>query len=129
MWTFRQTGFLFAPDGSPSAHSWYSGFGPHANVPADEGLVGLGPIPRGNYGMAALVTHTHMGPVAIRLEPDAPTLAFILSLGRDPNSFYAHDDTAAHDHKASCGCLVSVSGTGSVMSLWVSVDHALQVIV
>lgn len=127
MWTYKQTGQLLTPQGVPSAHVWYSGFGPHANIPADEGLAGLGPIPRGNYTMTELVTNTHMGPVAIHLEPDALTRARIITLKRGPDSFFMHDDTAIRNHTASEGCIVSESGTIPVMSVWDSTDHDLTV--
>ena len=130
MWTYAQLGKLTTPEGNPSTHQFYSGFGAHANVPADEGIVGEGPIPRGNYHMDRMVTNTHMGPVAIHLAPDTATRAYILKIrpGSDPDSFYLHDDTAIHNHTASEGCVVSVSGTEPVMNIWSSEDHALQVV-
>lgn len=49
MWTFIQTGRLLTPSGDPASHTWYSGHDEHANKPEDEGLAGLGPLPRGTY--------------------------------------------------------------------------------
>jgi hypothetical protein len=129
MWIYRQIGQLITPQGEPAAHGFYSGFGVHANVPADEHIVGQGPIPRGNYAMGSMVTNTHMGPVAIHLVPDDATRAYILDIrpGSDPDTFYIHDDTAIHNHTASEGCIVSISGSEPVMSIWDSSDHDLQV--
>lgn len=127
-WVYRQIGKLYTPDGEPSAHKWYSGHGEYANVPFDEDKPGLGPIPRGSYTMTAMLRATHMGPVAIHLIPDEDTKARIIAFGRDPMSFYAHDDTAAHDHLASEGCLVCVDGTVGVESLWNSGDRSLLVV-
>ncbi len=126
-WTFLQIGKLITPAGFPAVHQWYSGHEQYANCPADEGLKGLGPIPCGRYAMVELLTNTHMGPVAIRLRPDAETRARIIALGRDPDSFFIHDDTAKHDHEASEGCLVSVSGSQPVLDMWHSACHDLLV--
>lgn len=128
MWLYKQTGQLITPSGAPAAHGFYSGYGPHANVPADEGLMGKGPIPCGDYTMAELLTNTPMGPVAIRLAPDEETFYRIMKLGRDPYSFYIHDDTVAHDETASEGCICSISGTEPVMNIWDSGDHQLKVV-
>ncbi len=129
MWIYKQTGHLITPDGVPAAHSWYSGHGEHANKPEDEGLKGLGPLPRGHYTFGqTLIRNTHMGPVAIHLVPDAATRVYIESLGRDPDSFYAHSGDKARDLLASAGCLVSLDGVAPVMSLWSSADDVLQCI-
>ncbi|TAK97793.1 MAG: hypothetical protein EPO08_20735 [Rhodospirillaceae bacterium] len=127
-WRFFQTGKLFTPSGAPAAHEWYSGHGSHANVPEDEGLLALGPLPRGHYALSELIRNTAMGPVAIHLLPDAATRARIIALGRDPDSFFAHDDDVRHDHLASAGCLVSVDGMMPLISLWEHPDHDLNVL-
>lgn len=128
MWTYEQTGHLITPDGMPSAHTWYSGHAEHANKPQDEGLKGLGPLPRGTYTFGELVRNTHMGPVAIHLVPDSTTRSSIQSMGRDPDSFFAHSGDVARDHNASAGCLVCMDGISGVLSLWGSTDRTLRCI-
>ena len=128
MWTYQQIGKLITPEGQPSAHQWYSGNGVHANKPQDEGLKGLGPIPRGRYTFGGFIDYkTQLGPVAFHLIPDDQTRAFILSLGRDPNSFFCHDGDTAHNYLASDGCLVCMAGSVGVLSMWNSGDHELLV--
>lgn len=129
MWTYQQTGHLITPGGQPSEHRWYSGYGDHANKPQDEGMAGMGPLPRGTYRLSKLIAHpTSLGPVAIHLIPDAPTYNRIIQLGRSPMSFFIHDGDVAHDMLASEGCLVCMDGTVGVMSMWNSSYKDLTVV-
>ncbi len=126
MWTYKQTGHLITPDGVPASHTWYSGHAEHANKPEDEGLKGLGPLPRGTYALGNIVTNSSMGPFAIHLIPDAATRAHITELGRDPDSFFAHAGNRQRDHSASAGCLVCMDGVAPVQNLAYGTDRVIR---
>lgn len=70
------------------------------NNPALQGVVCVGPLPRGVYTIGQPVDHTHLGPCAMPLTPDLANDMF----GR--SGFFIHADTAAEDHGASEGCIV-----------------------
>lgn len=136
MWTYLQIGVLLKPNGQPHPFVWYSGFEEHANVPGDERLKGLGPLPRGTYRMVEFINHpTEVGPVAIRLSPDPATRAYIVAFGRNPDSFMIHDGhrvwknaDGTLDHTASKGCVCCTEGTVGVEAVWASGDHELRVL-
>ncbi len=99
-WTYEQsTGKMIYPDGHTLAQG-YSGHGTGLNNPDQEGVAGVGPIPRGAWTIdLAPLAHTACGPVALALAPD----------GFDPHGrslFRIHGDNAAMDHTASDGCII-----------------------
>lgn len=116
MWTVVQsTGKLSLND--TFVESCYSGQPPHVNDSAAEGLVGQGPLPKGNWKMVRLLinTQTH-GPYVIVLEPDAATRARIVAMGRDPDSFRCHGERLEPPPGlASDGCLIASHPTRVVM--------------
>ena len=124
--TYRQSsGVLMNPAGAIMG-TGYSGQPPHTNVPADEVLEGLGPIPCGNWTMVSLEQSPKLGPDVIVLEPDAETRARILAMPRDPDSFRIHGEREEPPPGfASDGCIILTHTCR--MLCWQSVDHALIV--
>jgi hypothetical protein len=102
MWTFRQNDGVLLHDGTVIA-TGYSGYGAHADHPADESLKNLGPIPEGAYTIGAPeyvdATGPH-GPFVLPLTPSAGTTLF----GR--GNFLIHGDNAEGNHTASQGCII-----------------------
>lgn len=137
MWKFVVTaGQMFRPDGSllgPCYSGGDLGTRPDAiNNPADEGLKNVGPLPAGTYTFGCLVHNSHLGPVAIRLDPvpdENGSLAWMMKRG----GFYVHmglrSDVVGDIRReaASEGCIVGLSEP-AIMEMWNSADHRLQVV-
>ena len=49
MWTFKISEGVLLHNGLVICDTAYSGYGAHANQPADESLKNLGPLPEGTY--------------------------------------------------------------------------------
>ena len=97
--SYEQATGNFYHDGELLA-TGYSGYGADANVPQDQDLKDLGPIPVGSYTIGEPHVDEQVGPVAMTLTP-APTNEMF---GR--GSFLVHGDTAAMNHTASHGCII-----------------------
>lgn len=107
----------------------YAGHGVGLNNPAAVGMVNVGPLPPGIYTAVELIAeHLHLGVNVLRLEPDTSTRAYIISLGRDPDSFFIHGDEFGHvgEHLASDGCLIH--GPTSRIEFWEGTDHQISVV-
>lgn len=129
MWTYEiSTGKMYDPQ-TIIAGSGYSGHPPHVNDVSAVGLKAIGPIPPGNWTLGSLIERDpNTGEYTIVLVPDAPTRAYILSLGRDPDSFRCHGDFIGHVGQclASDGCIVQILPVR--MEMWESLDHGLQTV-
>ena len=103
-WKFEQsTGKMFDPSGKLTATGYAGGNcgkNPEGkNKPEMQGVKSVGPLPQGTYTMRTPVDHTHLGPFAIPLVPDASNNM----LGR--GDFYVHGDTTPSGN-ASKGCVI-----------------------
>jgi hypothetical protein len=97
MWTYSQsTGTLYL-DGV-EVGSGYSGAGPGVNNPEMQAVANVGPIPEGTYTIGSAFTHSHTGPISMRLEPAGTNEMH----GR--SGFLVHGDNATHT--ASEGCII-----------------------
>lgn len=97
-WYYVQaTGELIAPDGEIFGGG-YSGRGVGRNNPAMQHVPNMGPIPCGDYFIAAPVDTPEHGPFVLRLAPASANQMF----GRD--GFLMHGDNVEHD--ASEGCII-----------------------
>jgi len=118
-WRYQQsTGKLFNPAGEWIG-TGYSGAGPALNNPADEAVVGHGPIPAGAWTIGPAATHAGLGPLAMPLTPS----------GFDPHGrsgFFIHGDNAAQNHTGSCGCIVLQRADRQQIAA--SADTSLEVI-
>lgn len=104
-WIYSQSdGRTFRPDGTLACIG-YSGFESGKNNPALEGVIGVGPLPRGTYTIQNPHESDRTGPLTLDLVPDPATRAHILALNRQPDSFKDHGDNLSHD--ASHGCVVT----------------------
>lgn len=101
-WTWRITaGEMWTPAGMLLARG-YSGNGKDIDCAASIGKANHGPLPSGpdgtpgEYTLGPLLPNTepgplqHLGPNICRLIPSAQQRAFLVSLDRDPDSFYLH---------------------------------------
>lgn len=118
MWTYLQTGTLIGPD--DVRHPAYSGRGEHKNVPKDETLEGLGPIPCGLYHIGDPVDTVRHGDYVLPLTPDPGNVMF----GR--TSFLIHGDSIIEPGTASKGCVIASLATRKLIGE--SGDHILQVL-
>lgn len=100
MWNYAQaTGELFDPSGN-LVQTGYSGKGGAKNDPDQQCVVDMGPIPRGLYTIQPAVSDPVLGPVAIRLDPDASNNM----CGR--SGFFIHGDGVSDPGDASQGCII-----------------------
>ena len=88
------------------------------NNPAMTSVKSVGPLPRGKYTMGVPVEHSHLGPFAIPLTPDASNVMY----GR--GDFFVHGDTTPGGN-ASEGCVIMSRPIRNAM--WASLDHELEV--
>jgi len=124
MWRFDQnTGHLYEPDGSMVAICYSGGDGgkhPEGiNNHEYQAVANVGPLPVGLYTFGTPIEHSHLGPLAIPLEPDQSNEMF----GR--SGFFCHGDTPAMNHSASDGCIIAPHQIREDM--WNSDDHTLHV--
>lgn len=99
MWIYQQSTGVLRYRGLLVA-TGYAGAGADKNQPADQALIGHGPLPRGEYRIGDAFTSPTLGPLAMKLEPFAGTEMF----GR--SGFYMHADSLQHPGDASEGCIV-----------------------
>lgn len=120
MWKYEQaTGRLLNSAGVCVA-TGYSGKGKSKNVPTDQHLVGVGPLPRGTYSMNAPRNSTTTGPYAIDLVPDAKNQMF----GR--SAFQIHGDSIKAPGTASSGCIIMPRNIREMV--WNSGDRQIEVV-
>jgi hypothetical protein len=98
-------GAMVDPESVVLTHG-YSGHGAGIDNAAAIGEVDVGPLPcgpdgtPGEYTLGPLLLNAepgplhHLGPRICQLIPSPAQRAFILSLGRDPDSFYCHGGVA-----------------------------------
>lgn len=102
-WTFKIAEGVLLHNGLVICDTAYSGYGAHANQPADESLKNLGPIPEGTYTIGPPECCDHPGPhgpYVMHLAPNAGTSTF----GR--SGFMLHGDNSESNHSASRGCII-----------------------
>ena len=126
MWEYEQSnGHLYDPDGAMVAICYSGGDGGKrpdgVNNHKLQDQHNIGPLPCGTYTFGTPVEHSHLGPFAIPLIPDASNEMF----GR--SGFYCHGDTAAMNHSASDGCIIAPHQIRTDM--WESQEHKLLVYV
>lgn len=104
-WAYSQsTGRLYLCDSQDVrtlVATCYSGAVGHQNRTESEGMVALGPIPRGVWRIGVAHTHRRLGRLAIPLEAADPKTA----LGR--SGFYIHGDNGHGNRSASSGCIIA----------------------
>jgi hypothetical protein len=99
-WKYDQGSGNLTHDGEMIAKG-YSGIDPHKNVPADQNLPFLGPLPQGTYTIGQPIANGgHMGPYVLPLTPSPVNNMF----GR--SGFFIHGDSIAAPGTASNGCIV-----------------------
>ena len=102
------------------ADTGYSGKADAKNNPNEQCIADMGPIPRGFYTMEAAEIHPKLGPVAIRLDPDASNDM----CGR--SGFFIHGDRVSDPGNASEGCIIMKRATREQLDA--SDDKRLQVV-
>jgi hypothetical protein len=125
MWIYKNgTGELLDPSGN-HAETGYSGGdkGLHkegVNNPAYQYTPDIGPLPVGWYTFGTPVEGTHLGPLAIPLQPDADNTMG----GRE--GFFVHGDHIGAPRTASDGCMIFSHSTRTLIAQ--SNDKRLQVV-
>lgn len=89
------------------------------NNPAMCSVKNIGPLPEGMYTLGEPVEHSHLGPFAIPLKPDADNEMH----GR--GDFYVHGDTTPSGN-ASMGCIIQPRATRNAAHA--SPDQRLRVV-
>jgi hypothetical protein len=119
-WRYEQsTGALINAAGEVIGEG-YSGAPTARNDPAQQAIMGIGPIPRGLWYMAAMMLESEHGPYAIVLLPRAGTITF----GR--TGFLMHGDNIHLPGTASHGCIIQ--DHPARVAAWTSSDHDLEVV-
>ncbi len=126
MWIYGQSSGVFESPTQTIEGVGYSGYPPHVNDSAAEGLVNQGPIPCGNYTFLSPRDTPLHGAFVLPLLPDAATRARITAMGRDADSFLCHGDSVDEPGSASRGCLILPRDIRE--AIWNSTDHALSVV-
>jgi len=99
-WSYSQQSGQLSHDGELIA-TGYSGIGAGLNNPAAQDQPFVGPLPRGSYGIGAVVADGgHLGPFVMPLTPWAVNNMF----GRA--GFFIHGDNAQLNNTASNGCII-----------------------
>lgn len=112
MYTYSQGAHTLSKDGVLITSGAYSGYQFGLNNPIAQDDPDIGPIPEGTYkwGKLLAVGPGHTGTNVLPIEPDEATRAAILAIGRGPDSFFGHGDTASdvalHLELASRGCII-----------------------
>lgn len=124
MWIFEQaTGNLYTPSGKLAATGYAGGNQGHnpegKNNPEMQSVAKIGPLPAGNYSAGTPVQHSHLGPYAIPLIPDAANEMH----GR--GAFFMHGDTTPSGH-ASEGCIIMPRAVRE--AFYDSIDNTIQVV-
>ena len=79
----------------------YSGHGPGFDNPSNESVLGVGPLPVGEYKIGDWEEHHKiLGPCVAPLIPDSKNIMF----GR--SGFFIHGDNQKMNHTASDGCII-----------------------
>ena len=120
MWIYRRLDGALMDAAGERIATGYSGQGDGLNNPADDAVVGEGPIPSGLYTFGTPHLSPNVGPYAMALTPNAGTDTHRRS------AFLIHGDNTAMNHTASHGCIILKRPAR--MSMWQSDDHTLKVI-
>lgn len=99
-WFYEQRSGRIWRNNEPVLATGYSGAPGAINDPTQQHKIGIGPIPRGVYRILNAISHEKLGPVCMRLVPDAGNEMF----GRDP--FLIHGDNPRRNQSASEGCII-----------------------
>lgn len=124
-WTFFQkSGALFNNDMMTVAIGYAGGNegkNPEGkNNPDMQDVACVGPLPEGTYTIIDMVPQSHLGPFALRLEPDNDNEMF----GR--GDFYIHGDRIKSPGDASEGCMIFPRAVREL--IWNSTDHVVNVV-
>lgn len=119
MWIWDQSQGALFRDGKLVSKG-YSGKGRGKNNPALQGVVGVGPIPQGNWKITGKYNSARVGPYALVLEPENNSIA----LGR--SAFRIHGDSVSRPGDASNGCIILPRKVREL--IWSSGDFILKVI-
>lgn len=115
MWTFSQSTGELAREGKVFG-TGYAGLGEDKNVPADQAVVGKGPIPQGQWTIGPAKNNSTLGQHVMELEPKPGTETF----GR--SGFYIHGDSLQHPGQASHGCIVLAYALREQISFSADID-------
>lgn len=125
MWTWDQSSGRLFRDGK-LVSSGYAGKGRGKNNPTLQGVVGVGPIPRGKWRIGAPYNSKSVGPYALPLE------AIDSKIGDDKHdetgrgAFRIHGDSIRAPGTASRGCIVLPRAVRE--AIWRSGDRELTVV-
>ena len=127
MTTFEiSTGKWFLANGTLFG-TGFAGHGDGKNNPDMQGVVGVGPLPIGVYHAVGMREHDpRTGWYTIVLEPEPMTRNYILSLGRNPDTFRIHGDSMDHTGESSDGCMVFDRSTR--LDFWKGDDKEIHVV-
>lgn len=120
MWIYQIAAHSLFRDEKFISNGLYSGYPPHTNNPEDIELVGLGPLPPGDYTILKAFDHLHLGPVAMPLEPARENIMY------NRGSFYIHGDSTLKPGFASEGCIIAPHEIRDLISA--STDRILRVL-
>jgi hypothetical protein len=130
-------GAMVSPSGTVLTHG-YSGHGPGIDSVAAIGEVNIGPLPcgpngtPGQYTIGPMLPNAepgplhHLGPNISQLIPSPAQRLFIMSLGRDPDSFYCHGGVAGEVATPTPGFPAPTGSEGCIILIPVARMVVLQ---
>ena len=119
MWQWDQSAGELSREGKVVAKG-YAGHDWGKNNPDAQAVRGIGPVPRGLWGIQPPRDSSGLGPYVLNLLPQKGTVTHGRSL------FRIHGDSAKMPGKASHGCIIVPRVAR--MAIWESGDHVIVVV-
>ena len=125
MWKWDQSAGELSRDGK-FVSKGYSGKGRGKNNPSMQGVVGVGPIPRGRYKMTSIYDSKNVGPRTIFLDAVDSKPGDDIHQPTGRSAFRIHGDSIKAPGTASRGCIILPRNVR--LAIWASGDRDLEVV-
>jgi hypothetical protein len=125
MWIWGQSSGILTRNGSVVSRG-YSGKGRGKNNPALQGVVGVGPVPRGDWKITERYNSPNVGPYALVIKAVDATPNNDTHDATGRGAFRIHGDSIKAPGTASRGCIILPRAIREL--IWTSGDRDLRVI-
>jgi hypothetical protein len=125
MWTWDQSKGELSRDGKFVSRG-YSGKGRGKNNPTLQGVVGVGPVPRGLWKITERYDSRNVGPYTLRIEAVDAKFGDDKHAETGRGAFRIHGDSIRAPGTASRGCIILPRAIRE--RIWTSGDRSLTVV-